>query len=114
MNTHFYWETPLTKEAQKKSAFVTAEGLYAFSSMPFGLCNAPSTFQSLMETVLDGLQFKCCVIYLDDILVFGDTLESCLANLETVFERLRKANLKLRANKCFLFSKRLLHFLDTM
>lgn len=64
-----YWQIALDKDARQKSAFVTYNGLYEFVRMPFGLCNAPATFQRLMQRVLAGLEYKCCFIYLDDILV---------------------------------------------
>jgi len=59
--------------------------------MPFGLCNAPATFQRLMETVLAGLTRKKCVVYLDDILVMGSSFEEYLDNLTEVLQRLWKA-----------------------
>ena len=74
--------------------------------MPFGLCNAPSTFNRLMELVLKGFHWKICLIYLDDVIVKGRTFEEELERLEQVFERLAWAGLKLRPKKCFLFQKR--------
>ena len=53
-----YWQVGLTERAQQRSAFITREGLFKWNVMPFGLCNAPSTFERLMETVLAGLQWK--------------------------------------------------------
>ena len=72
---------PASKE---KTAFVTYSGLYQF--VPFGLVNAPATFQRLMEVVLAGLARTICMNYLDDILVFGKDLEEHNANLKTVLE----------------------------
>ena len=68
--------------------------------MPFGLFNAPATFQRLMETVLAGLIGECCLVYLDDILVIGETFEDHLNNLHKVFCRLKEANLRLHPKKC--------------
>lgn len=73
--------SPADKE---KTAFVTHSGLYEFSVMPFGLCNAPATFQRLMESVLEGLARKQCFAYLDDILVVSSTWEEHLQNLHLV------------------------------
>ena len=77
---------PTSKE---KTAFVTYSGLYQFTKMPFGLVNAPATFQHVMEVVLTGLARTTCVVYLDDILVFGKDLEEHNANLVMVLERIR-------------------------
>lgn len=82
--------------------------------MPFGLCNAPATFERLMETVLSGLQWQVCLIYLDDVIVYGKTFEEMLHNLELVFEKLRAAGLKLKARKCTLFSKQVKYLGDVM
>ena len=89
---------PSTRE---KSAFVTHKGLHEFVRMPFGLCNAPATFLRLMQVVLAGLERRSCFVYMDDILVCSETLEDHLQHLESVFERLRQANLTLRPDKCF-------------
>ena len=70
--------------------------------MPFGLCNAPATFQRLIELVLAGLQCTSCLIYLDDVIVVGNTFEEHLAHLGNVFQRIRGANLKLQPAKCSL------------
>ena len=74
--------------------------------MPFGLCNAPSTFARLMELVLKGFHWKICLIYLDDVIVMGHTFEEELERLEQVFDRLAWAGLKLKPKKCFFFQKR--------
>ena len=86
--------------SQEMTAFNTYSGLYEFTVMPFGLCNAPATFQRLMETVLSGLVRECCVVYIDAILVVGETFEEHLSNLRKVLDRLREANLKLKPGKC--------------
>ena len=73
--------------------------------MPFGLCNAPATFERLMETVLTGLQWDICLIYLDDIIVIAKSFEEMLENLEKVFLRLSLAGLKLKEKKCHIFAE---------
>ena len=70
--------------------------------MQFGLTCAPSIFQRLMDVVLCGLSYQACLVYLDDIIVFGRTFDEQLTRLGEVFERLRMANLKLKPSKCFL------------
>ncbi|ROT64726.1 hypothetical protein C7M84_017331 [Penaeus vannamei] len=70
-------------------------GYHQFTVMPFGLCNAPSCFERLMERVLEGLQWRTALVYLDDIIVFGGSFDEELERLEEVLRRLRAANLKL-------------------
>lgn len=71
--------------------------------MPFGLCNAPATFQRIIEKALSGLQWKIAVLYLDDIVVFGKNFEEHISNLEKVFDRLDEMNLKVKAKKSSFF-----------
>ena len=72
---------------REKTAFVTQGGLYEFRVMPFGLVNAPATFEKLMERVLQRIAWSECLVYLDDILVFGLDFETTLARLESVLDR---------------------------
>ena len=90
-----YWQVPMEVASQEKTAFITHCGLYEFKKMPFGLVNAPATFQRLMELVLAGLARN-----LDDVLVFGKTLEEHIQNLTSVLTRIRRAGLKLKPKKC--------------
>ena len=71
--------------------------------MPFGLTNAPATFQRVMEVACRGLQWSSCLIYLDDVLIFGKTPEQHAQRLQLVLERIRMAGLKLKPEKCELF-----------
>ena len=100
-----YWQVLVEPKSREKTAFVTHSGLFEFSVMPFGLKNAPATFQRLIETVLSGLIRHVCLDYLDDIIVTGRTFDEHLANLRSVFLRLRDAHLKLKPRKCFLAMK---------
>ena len=63
-----YWQVEVDPQHREKTAFTTGQGLYEFRVMPFGLCNAPSTFQRLMELVLAWLRWDICLAYLDDLL----------------------------------------------
>eukprot|EP00731_Ephydatia_muelleri_P006147 Em0003g395a len=85
--------------------FCTPEGLFEFTVMPFGLCNAPATFQRLMDMILAGLQWNRCLVYLDDVIIIGRTFLDHLTNLSMVFERIRQAGLKLQPSKCKLCRK---------
>ena len=71
--------------------------------MPFGLSNATATFSRLFELVLRGLHCVHCIVYLDDIIVFGLDFDQALENLNMVFDRLKSAGLKLKPKKCALF-----------
>ena len=84
-----YWQVSLSQEARVKTAFATHSVLFLFPVMPFGLCNAPATFEWLMDRVLQGLRWSRCLVYLDDIISFGSTFDSVLANVTLIFERLR-------------------------
>ena len=98
-----YWQISIHPDDRKKTAFVTQRGLYEYKTMPFGLCNAPSTFQRCMELVLRGLQWNTLLVYLDDIIIFSDSFEKHLDRLTEVFVRLQSAGLKLKPCKCELF-----------
>ena len=95
-----YWQVEVCPEHRAKTAFTTQEGLFEFNVMPFGLCNAPATFQRLMDSVLAGLQWSACLVYIDDIIIMGKSFDDHMRNLQTVFERLRQAGLKLHPGKC--------------
>eukprot|EP00731_Ephydatia_muelleri_P005611 Em0002g1787a len=101
-----YWQVELEEEDRAKTAFCTNEGLFEFKVMPFGLCNAPATFQRLMDVVLSGLQWTSCLVYLDDIIVMGRTFEEHLSNLDSVFARIREAGMKIKPAKCFFLRER--------
>ena len=84
-----------------KTAFVTRQGLF-FTVMPFGLCNAPAIFERLMELILKDLNWKVCLIYLDDIIVYDAGFYPTLDRLKMVWRRIREANLELKLTKCCL------------
>lgn len=99
-----YHQVPMSERDKEKTAFATPRGgLYQYSVMPFGLCNAPATFQRIIEKALCGLQWNIAVLYLDDIIVFGKSFQEHLENLNQVCDRLDSANLKLKPSKCFFF-----------
>lgn len=88
-----------------KTAFICPRGMYKFRRMPFGLCNAGATFQRLMDVVMSGLHFQVCLVYLDDIIIFSETVDQHLERLVIVLGRLRSAGLKLKPEKCALFQR---------
>ena len=95
-----YWQVELDTESRAKTAFTSHCGLFEFTRMPFGLCNAPATFQRLMQVVLAGLEWDFCFVYVDDILVASKSFDEHLLHLKLVFERLRQAGLRLKPTKC--------------
>jgi transposase InsO family protein len=101
-----YYQVENTDKARELSAFTSRKGLFEWSVMPFGLCNAPATFSRLMDRVLTGLQWQICLVYLDDIIIFSHSPSEMLDRLKTVFERLRNAKLLLKPSKCHLFKKK--------
>ena len=101
-----YWQVELEDEAKEKSAFAVRGGLYQWRVMPFGLCNAPATFERLMERILTGLHWEILLVYLDDVIIYGGTFDVELQRLETVFQRMRESKLKLKPKKCHLFQKK--------
>jgi hypothetical protein len=81
-----YWQVALHSE-DKKTAFSTGQVLWPFTVISFGLRNAPATFEGLMASILRGLTYDACLVYLDDIIVFGRTFQE-LDNLLKVFKGL--------------------------
>ena len=94
-----FHQIEMDPEDVKKTAFSVENGLYEFLRMPFGLRNAPATFQRLMDNILRGIQNERCLVYLDDIIIFSVSLEEHLLNLREVFDRLRATNFKIQLDK---------------
>ncbi|KAJ8338705.1 hypothetical protein SKAU_G00354910 [Synaphobranchus kaupii] len=93
-----YWQVPLTPRVAEISAFVTPGGLFSFQVMSFGLRNAPSTFQRLINKVILGLEG--CAAYLDDVVIFSDSWEQHVVRMSALFRRLAEAGLTVNLAKC--------------
>ena len=106
-----YYHIGPTDAVKLKTAFVTPHGKWHFNMVPFGLAQAPSYFQQLMNQVLQGLDFA--IAYLDDIVIFSNNELEHLQHLETVFKRLQDAGLKLKESKCDFFRSQI-HYLGHM
>ncbi|XP_056157718.1 uncharacterized protein LOC130132152 [Lampris incognitus] len=103
-----YWQIGVHPDDRGKTAFITRYGLFEYTRMPFGLCNAPGTFQRAMEVVLRGLQWRHLLVYLDDIIVLGRGVEEGLQSLGKVLERILAYGLKLKPSKCHLLRREVL------
>ncbi|KAJ1130785.1 hypothetical protein NDU88_009132 [Pleurodeles waltl] len=97
--TSGYWQIALSPRAKERSAFSTPEGHFQFKVMPFGMKNAPATFQRLVNRVLSGLE-SFSAAYLDDIAVFSSTWRDHLVHLKEVLQALLQAGLTIKASKC--------------
>lgn len=103
--TSGYWQVEVAEHDKQKTAFSTPMGLFEANRMPFGLQNAPSTFQRLMTCCFGDLNFTHLLIYLDDLIIFSKSFDEHLERLQLVFDRLREHGLKLKPSKCQLLRK---------
>jgi hypothetical protein len=97
-----YWQIKMRSTDVEKTAFVTHEGQYEWENMPFGLMNAPATFQRMMNNAFAGLTWHCCLVYLDDIIIYSNTFEDHLRDLALVFQRVDEHGLRMKPSKCFI------------
>jgi len=97
---HGYYQVRIAEGDEKKTAIVTRYGSFEFLVMPFGLCNAPGTFGTLMNDVLRPYLDSFVVVYLDDIVVYSDNMEDHKKHLAIVFKALRENELFLKKSKC--------------
>src|SRR3989337_1989222 len=95
-----YWQVEMNEQDKEKTAFTCHLGLYEFDVMPFGLKNAPATFQRLMNHVLREYLYKFAVVYIDDILIYSKTFEKHTEHLEKIFKKLQEAELMIKLKKC--------------
>ena len=103
-----YNQISIALEDQEKSTFTCPYCIFAFRRMPFGLCNAPATFQRCMMSVFSDLVEELMEIFMDDFSVYGSNFEDCLKNLETILQRCQGKNLALNWEKChFMVTKRI-------
>lgn len=103
-----YYQVLVDGKDREKTAFSTPYGHLEFIRMPFGLMGAPATFQRMMNHVLVGLQGLECLVYLDDIVIYGTNLEQHNYRLANVFNRLRQHNLKVKLSKCQFLKEEIL------
>ena len=97
-----YWQIPVSEADQDKTTFVSHAGTYRFKRMPFGLMNAPATFQRTLDVLLSGHNWKTCLVYLDDIIIFSKSLDTHLDDVRQILEKLRHAGISLKLKKLSL------------
>lgn len=97
-----YHHVPIAKDDKHKTAFASRFGLLQYTAMPFGLTNAPATFQRLMERVLAHMNWKDCLVYIDDVLIWSETFPDHLRKLEEVLTAFAKAGLRIKGRKCHI------------
>ncbi|KII65512.1 Transposon Ty3-I Gag-Pol polyprotein [Thelohanellus kitauei] len=98
-----YWQIPVLETDKHKTAFTTPIGFYEFNVLPFGLKNAPATFQRTMEYIFKTLNQASLLVYLDDLIIFSDNELNHLSALRETFSIIRKACLKVKPKKCEFF-----------
>jgi len=105
-----YWQIKMDDNSKEKTGFICQDGHFQFNVMPFGLKNAPADFQRLIEIVLKSMNWRFALAYLDDIVIFSKTFDQHLEHLNSVFNALEEANLRLKPKKC-AFLKEKIQFL---
>ncbi|RVX20835.1 Transposon Ty3-I Gag-Pol polyprotein [Vitis vinifera] len=95
-----YFQIEIDVEDQEKTTFTCPFGTYAYRRMPFGLCNAPATFQRCMLSIFSDMVERIMEVFMDDITIYGSTFEECLVNLEAVLNRCIEKDLVLNWEKC--------------
>ena len=101
-----YWQISVAPEDRDKTTFTCHSGTYRYLRMPFGLRNAPATFQRALDIILSGVRWQTCLIYLDDVIVFSKTKEQHVRDVDRVLTLLRQAGVTLKLKKCFWFQDR--------
>lgn len=101
-----FWQIPLDPETAHKTTFITHNGSYSFTRVPFGVTAGSMCFQMVMSKVLQGINFKYALVFIDDILCHSPDLDSHFVHLSNIFDRLRQANLKLNPKKCQFAAQR--------
>jgi len=100
-----YWQIQLDETAKDLTSFTSHFGLFRYTRMPFGLKNAPATFQRVMDVILSSVRWQFALVYLDDIFVFSTTVEDHFDHVRTVLGLLKDAGVTLRLDKCHFFSE---------
>ncbi|GKB28712.1 reverse transcriptase domain-containing protein, partial [Tanacetum coccineum] len=100
-----YFQIPIDPQDQEKTTFTCPYGTFAYQSMPFGLCNAPGTFQRCIMTIFHDMIKEIIEVFMDNFSVFGDSFSSCLSHLDKMLKRCEDTNLVLNWEKCHFIVK---------
>ena len=100
-----YWAMPLNADDKEKTAFTVPRGKFEFNVTPYGLSNAGTSYQRMIDICLSGLPTNRTLAYMDDIVIFSRTFEQHMKEVDLVFQRLREANISLKSSKCVFGSK---------
>lgn len=101
-----YWQIPLDEKSKEISAFITQDGLYQFTVLPFGVAGGPACFTKIVDLIMSDLKYDTVLTYIDDIIVYSQTEDEHIQKLEKIFIRLQKEKVKLQPKKChFMFQK---------
>ncbi|GKF00132.1 reverse transcriptase domain-containing protein, partial [Tanacetum coccineum] len=100
-----YFQIPIDPQDQEKTTFTYPYGTFAYRCMPFGLCNAPGTFQRCMMAIFHDMIEETMEVFMDDFSVFGDSFSSCLSHLDKMLKRCEDTNLVLNWEKCHFMVK---------
>ncbi len=98
-----FWQIPVAPADRHKTAFTTFAGTYQYKRMPFGLCNAPATYQRTLDILLSGFKWQSCLVYVDDVIVYSRTFEDHLDQVQMILQVLKRAGLSLNVKKCHFF-----------
>ncbi|GJX01041.1 reverse transcriptase domain-containing protein [Tanacetum coccineum] len=100
-----YFQIPIDPQDQEKTTFTCPYGTFAYRRMPFGLCNAPGTFQRCMMAIFHDMIEETMEVFMDDFSIFGDSFSSCLSHLDKMLKRCEDTNLVLNWEKCHFMVK---------
>ncbi|GJX37480.1 reverse transcriptase domain-containing protein [Tanacetum coccineum] len=100
-----FFQIPIAPKDQEKTTFTCPYGTFAYRRMPFGLCNAPATFQRCMTAIFHDMVEDFIEVFMDDFSVFGNSVDCCIANLDRMLARCEETNLVLNWEKCYFMVK---------
>lgn len=109
-----YWKIPVATEHRYKTCFTTHMGTYRYKRIPFGLRNAPATFQMALGIIMSWVRWKIFFVYMDDAIVFTSTVNYHIRHLEKVLQLLKSAGVTLKWSKCSFFREKVNHLGHTI